>query len=653
MKIQFTEKFVEKVPDAREGLLLITNLNNSYNTDHSFQFLCEAMDKARVNFLKKDLSENKSIAQWLQKFNELGFESEKNKPSHIQLLSRVLDQQDLPNINPIVNIINAIQITHLVPIGAHDLANAIGSIKVGPNENNLTFPARDSNDISAVDSNEIVHADDKTVLTRKWCWRQGTKDLTNPESKTVMVFINSIDKNTDLLGIAKEIAGAVSKYAPNSTTQFSFAELSKETPTQDTDKLAKLTNIAIPTLETVEINKDEKQIERIVNKAVQEALPTKEGLAKLLKSGRRLRIYYGIDPTAPTLHIGHLVMMRKLEDFRKLGHKVMLLLGTYTGMIGDPTDKKAARVPLTFEKVQENIKAYKAQASSLLSFDDKDNPVEIVMNDTWLSKLNFGDVLELASHFTVQQMLKREMFQKRLDEEHPIFLHEFLYPLMQGYDTVHLKADIELGGNDQLFNMLAGRTLASDIQNRSKFVMTGKLLTTADGKKMGKSEGNMVMLKDNANEIYGKIMAFTDEMILSGFELLTDMNQIEVEQLKEQLSSGTNPMDLKKKLAFTITSELKSVEEAKGAQQYFEDIYQNKVANNEIPEIKIEQDEISIVDLLTTANFAKSKSDARRLVEQGAVKVDDVKIDTWDKVITVKSDTVLRVGKKVVKIISK
>jgi len=279
-------------------------------------------------------------------------------------------------------------------------------------------------------------------------------------------------------------------------------------------------------------NKDKQIISRILNKAVEDILPSKEYLKTLLNSNKKLRIYQGFDPTAPTLHIGHTVMMRKLEDFRKLGHEVIFLIGNFTAMIGDPSDKKATRTQLTKEQVEENLKLYKEQASAIIDINNRDNPVKIMYNYDWLGSLTFDEVIKLSSEFTVQQMIKRSMFQERLTNDKPIGLHEFLYPLMQGYDSVAMDVDVELGGNDQLFNMLAGRTLMKSLKNKEKIVIAGKLLTTSDGKKMGKSEGNMIMLSDSPENIYGKVMAYPDGHIMLGFELLTNYDLDQIEELK-------------------------------------------------------------------------------------------------------------------------
>lgn len=395
------------------------------------------------------------------------------------------------------------------------------------------------------------------------------------------------------------------------------------------------------------VRNDKKIIDRILNKAVEEILPSKDALQALLNSGKRLRIYQGFDPTAPTLHIGHSVMMRKLEDFRKLGHQVIFLIGDFTARIGDPTDKGATRKKLTKEEISENLKMYTEQAKALIDVDNKENPVQVMFNSSWLEPLNFGDIIELASSFTVQQMIKRSMFQKRLEEDKPIYLHEFLYPLMQGYDSVAMDVDVELGGNDQLFNMLAGRDLMMALKNKEKFVIAGKLLTTADGKKMGKSEGNMITLADSAQNIYGKVMAFPDEHIVPGFELLTSMEIDDVEEVKQKLKQGVNPIELKKALALQLTSELKGKDEAEKAQQYFEEVFQKKGASEEAP--KHEGLNQNIVEILLSTKIASSKSEARRLLLQNAVKLEGEVIT--DPNIIVTTSGILKVGKKVFHIV--
>jgi len=401
----------------------------------------------------------------------------------------------------------------------------------------------------------------------------------------------------------------------------------------------------------MEIKTDKKIIEQILEKGVEQILPSKDALKELLESGKRIKIYQGFDPTANSLHIGHASHLHKLEDFRKLGHEVVAVIGDFTARIGDP-DKKSTRKPLTKKEVEENMQSFKEQIGKILDINNKENPVQFEYNSEWLEKLNFADILELSSKFSVQQMLKREMFQKRMEEERPIYIHEFMYPVMQAYDCVVLDVDIELGGNDQLFNMLAGRHLMQTMKNKEKIVITGKLLTTPDGTKMGKTAGNMIRMDDKPEEIFGKVMAFTDEMILDGFEILTFSTLDEIQEYRERLDSGENPMQLKKELAYIVTSEITSEEQAAKAKEYFETVFQKKDKDVDIPTKEIHQKEIALNDLLVEIDFAESKSQAKRLAEQGAVKIDGEKITQYNCPINLKTSQPLelRVGRKLCKI---
>lgn len=393
------------------------------------------------------------------------------------------------------------------------------------------------------------------------------------------------------------------------------------------------------------VNTDKKAIEMLVSRAVENVYPTPDALAELLKSGKRITVYLGVDPSGPNLHIGHAISMKKLAELQKLGHKCVLLIGDFTAMIGDPTDKSAARVKLTREQVLENCKGYKEQASKILDFGGV-NPVELKFNSEWLGKMSFTEVVELASHFTVQQMLERDMFAKRMAENppKPIYMHEFLYPLMQGYDSVAMDVDLEIGGNDQTFNMLAGRTLMREIKNKEKLVLTCKLLTDPTGKKMGKSEGNMITLVDSPEDMYGKVMSWTDGMIVPGFELVTDVAKGEIEKMKEAMEDGENPMKYKKMLAHEIVKTFLGEGLANQAELYFQMVHQEHELPSVISDVKASEG-MTIVDVLAAFKIAPSKQQARRLIEQGGVKVDGV-IVTDVQALAVKG-TVIQKGKLV------
>ena len=264
------------------------------------------------------------------------------------------------------------------------------------------------------------------------------------------------------------------------------------------------------------------QVKEVLSRGVGKIYPSYEALEKLLLSGKKIKLYCGYDPSSSSLHLGHAISLRKLGQFQKLGHEVIMLIGDFTGMIGDPTDKLATRKKLTRQEVLKNAKNYKKIASKFISFTGI-NAAKLKYNSQWLDKLTFKDLVEITSNFTVQQMIERDMFQERFKNNKPIYFHEFLYPMAQGYDSVAMDIDLEVGGNDQTFNMLVGRTLMKCLKGKEKFVLTMKLLIDSTGKKMSKSEGNMVALDEKPIEMFGKIMSWPDEIMLAGFELLTDV----------------------------------------------------------------------------------------------------------------------------------
>ena len=392
------------------------------------------------------------------------------------------------------------------------------------------------------------------------------------------------------------------------------------------------------------IDTDQKKIEEILSRGVEEIYPKKKTLEDLLLSGKKIRLYVGVDPTGKDLHIGHAIQFRKLKQFQELGHEVILLIGSFTAMIGDPTDKGAARKQLTKKEVLANAATYKRQAGKILRFTGK-NPVKIMFNDKWLSKMNFSDVLELSSHFTVQQMSERDMFAKRMRAGKPVYLHEFMYPLMQGYDSVAMNVDLEIGGNDQMFNMLAGRTLMKSMKGKGKCVMTLRLLTNDEGKKMSKSEGGFVALTDKPEEMYGKIMAMSDDVILTYFEIATDVPLDEIEGMKLQLEKGTNPRDLKARLAREIVTIFHDAASAEQAEKHFDSVFRSKEIPDDMPEYTLSA-EIGIIDALVQAELVSSKSEARRMIQQKAVKIDGVVVEDVNMILAPKTEMVLQRGKR-------
>lgn len=383
-------------------------------------------------------------------------------------------------------------------------------------------------------------------------------------------------------------------------------------------------------------------VEAFLARSVENVFPSVSKLSEALTSGNRLTVYVGVDPTGPSLHLGHAIELRKLAELQRMGHRVILLIGDFTATIGDPTDKMAVRKQLTREEVLENCKAYKKQASILLDFDGP-NAVEMRFNSDWLGKMNFAEVLELASQFTVQQMAERDMFAKRLAEGKPVHLHEFLYPLMQGYDSVAMDVDLEIGGNDQTFNMLAGRDLQRSLKNREKFVLACKLLTDTTGKKMGKTEGNMITLADAPTDMFGKVMSWTDGMIIPGFELCTNVSMHEIREMAAKMSTGENPMPFKLLLAKEIVTALVSAQDAEIAAVHFSTVHQKQEIPDDIPEVSLAES-MNIIDALVYSKLVSSKSEARRQLDQGAIKVDHTVVDSLE--CMVKPGQILQKGKR-------
>ena len=393
------------------------------------------------------------------------------------------------------------------------------------------------------------------------------------------------------------------------------------------------------------ISTDSGKIQHFLSRGVANVYPNKNYLEKILKADKQLSIYYGIDPTGPSLHLGHAIELEKLRQWQELGHKIIILIGDFTATIGDPTDKKATRQPLTRKQVLQNAKDYQKQAAKFINFTGA-NKAELKYNSTWFAKMKFEEILNLSSKFTVQQLLERDMFQNRLKEAKPISLHELMYPVMQAYDSVMLNIDGEIGGNDQTFNMLAGRTLIKQLLDKEKFVITMQLLTDSSGTKMGKSEGNMLSFSDSAEEMFGKVMSWTDGMIMPGFELCTRVDDKELQTLKQNLAKGKNPRDLKFLLAKEIVTIYYSAKEAEKAAANFEQIFKKKEIPNDIVEIKLANKKINPVDLLITLKFVSSKNEAKRLVEGNGMKVNQEKINSWEKDLNLKTGDIVQAGKR-------
>jgi len=369
------------------------------------------------------------------------------------------------------------------------------------------------------------------------------------------------------------------------------------------------------------------EITTLLTRGVEKIYPTREELEKILRSDKKITLYQGFDPTGTKLHIGHLIGLRKLAQWQKLGHKVIFLIGDGTGQAGDPSGKLSTREHFfSRNELRENAKDYVMQAQKIVKFDG-DNPVEIRYNGDWLTELRLEEILNIAQHFSLQQLIERDMFQERIKNNQSINLREFLYPLLQGYDSVAMEVDLELGGSDQTFNMLCGRTLLKNMRGKDKFVMTTPLLTDARGTKIGKSEGNVIALDDSPSDLYGKIMSLSDDIIVKGLEYLTDIPMEEIEGIAKELETGANPMVYKKRLAFEIVKQVSSEQDAKKAQEHFENTFQNNQTPVESQKILGYSTGTPLLNIFLNENIISSRSEWARLVQQGGVSVNAIKIN--------------------------
>lgn len=393
----------------------------------------------------------------------------------------------------------------------------------------------------------------------------------------------------------------------------------------------------------------------LIKRGAHEIIPEDELVRKIensLKAEKPLNIKLGCDPSRPDLHLGHSVVLRKLSQFQDLGHQAILIIGDFTGMIGDPSGRNITRPSLSLEETRKNGESYLEQASKIL---DREK-TKIVYNSEWLGKMSFEDVIKLSSKYTLARMIERDDFTKRFKSGEPISLHELLYPLAQAMDSVAIKSDVELGGTDQKFNLLVGRDIQREFGMEPQIILTMPLIVGTDGiEKMSKSYNNYIGISESPKDIFGKTLSIPDSLIYNYYELATEISNSELIEIKKQLSNDDiNPRDLKRNLAKILVSMYHSKEASIEAESEFDKIFIKKEIPDDIPEVKFDESEkeMGILDLLLKVNFAPTKGEARRLVIQGGVSVDGIKIEDINAKLTLKKETILKVGKrKFIKII--
>lgn len=385
---------------------------------------------------------------------------------------------------------------------------------------------------------------------------------------------------------------------------------------------------------------------KLINRGTEEVIPEQQLIDKLnnsAKDNKPLQVKLGCDPSRPDLHVGHGVVLRKLRHFQDLGHQSILVIGDFTAMIGDPSGRNKTRPQLTLEETKANAESYIEQAGRILDLDK----LKIVFNSDWLNAMNFSDVIKLSSHYTVARMLERDDFTKRYQSEAPISIHEFMYPLAQGMDSVHLKADIELGGTDQKFNLLVGRDLQKEYDQEPQVVITLPLLEGTDGHdKMSKSYGNDIGLTDSPEDMYGKSMSINDDMILKYFTLAADVDDDLLNQVEKDLNDSTfNPRDAKRLLARTLVELYYDKDSALKAEQHFDQVIVNKDNPDDMSEYILD-DNMNIIDVLHNSELVGSKSEARRLLNQGAIRIDGERVSDMELILSKGTEYIIKVGKR-------
>jgi len=389
----------------------------------------------------------------------------------------------------------------------------------------------------------------------------------------------------------------------------------------------------------MKINTDLKTIDEVLRRGVEEILPSREKLKSLMRK-RKIRVYLGIDPTGKRLHLGHTIGLKKLQEFAELGHEAILVVGTGTVFAGDPSLRDSPRPLITSKEVRENIKNWKNQLKRVIDF----SKVKIRYNGEWLLRLKLKDIIKIASHISAAKLFQREMFQRRLKRGDTVWTHEILYPLLQGYDSVALNVDLEIGGTDQTFNMLVGRELLKKMKNKEKFILTFPLILGIDGQPMSKTRGNCVWIEDSPEEMFGKLMSIPDSLI-GDYLLFTNLSLKEIQKIKRDLLKS-KPRQAKEELAKEVVAFYYGEGKARKAVEEFKRVFKEKKLPQKIPEIEIKEKKINILDLLIKAKLLPSKSEAKRMILQGGVKINRKRISDWKTQIEIKKGTVIQVGKR-------
>ncbi len=653
MEFSVASQIFEKFPDYCVGGVIAAGVDNKRASEISYQLLQTATDAARQKLGDTPIGEQPYIAAWREALRQAGIKPGEFPSSIEALAKRVARGDTLPDISPAVNISNAIAIQYLLPMGGHDLDQLTGGFGVRlAHEGDLFSPPEiregDEGRVESVTPGEIIYADEAEVRTRRWVWRQGRKARVTPASQTIFFPIDGFASlnEADVRAAAEELAQLLTEHLGASCQTFFIDKAQPRVSWQinagkpvlhDHKEKGSLAKVDV----VVKSGRERDAIDRILTRAVADVV-TREELEKKLRSGKQLRVKLGIDPTGPRIHIGRSVSLHKLRSFQELGHQIVLIIGSFTAMIGDASDKDATRPLLTREVVERNMERYKEQIGLILDL----SKVEFRYNSEWFDKLTFADMMtQLMPRFTVAQMTERENFRERLRAGKPVSLQEIMYPIMQAYDSVMIDADIEIGGTDQLFNMMTGRQLQEMYGKPPQSILMNVMINGTDNRKMSTSQGNGIFINEEPRNQYGQVMSTVDEQIIPYFYSITRVPEEEIEAMQAEMEAGANPIVFKRKLAHSLVEMYHGTVAAEDAAEYFKRTISEGQRPEEIPEYQLPAGEMALRDLLVSVKLAESKSAAERLISQGGIYVDDQKATEPKGRIILKDGMVLKRGR--------
>lgn len=649
MRFRIAPDVFDRFPDACVAVVAAAGVANDKVVPATQQLLRAAEGELRERLADGDLKVHPFIARWRDAFSALGWNPNKHKSSVEALLGRVLKGGSVPALSPAVDLANTVSLRYMLPVGAHDVELLSGDLAVRLARAGEPFRPIGGGAEEEAEPGEIVYADDAEVRTRRWVWRQGDGAKVTAASRAIFFPIDGwlALNEEETHEAARELARLLQQHLGAETAimfvQRDHAEVQVFEAGRPVQAASDEAHNAIKAPAVQAPSREPDEIDNLLTRAVVNVI-VREDVEKRLRAGEKLRVKLGIDPTGPRLHIGRAVSLRKLRQFQQLGHTICLVIGDFTAQVGDASDKDAARRMLSEMEIYENMAGYKQQIGRILDVDT----VEWSYNSDWLGQLRFKDVINLSLNFTVAQMLERENFSLRFAEGKPIGLHEFFYPLMQGYDSYALKADLEIGGTDQLFNLMAARPIQRMLGQRPQDILTLKMIWGLDGRKMSTSEGNTILIDEPPIDMYGKVMSMGDEHLIDYFEAATEAPMREIRELERELAGGMNPMAAKKRLAYEITALYHGAAGALEGQRYFEELHQGKgeLQDEDWPEVEIAGTQPrQIGPLFVEAGLATSNSDARRVMEQGGLEIDGHKVADFTALVTPHSGMKLRRGK--------